>query len=218
MEEEKIQRLHDSLSKLRKGKGLGINSHYSWNVHESLPLKKDKDGNLSRDDGLPVNGLYSNFVKEGSYNPEKIKENNLNKYGDGRAIKRNFDDIQTISDEHEEESSKKVTRKSKEDRKAEKKAAKIEAKRQAKLEEKKRLKLEAKRAARKTKELEEDVATSIDERKEKIHSVKPVDLPTNEENQSKKTTKKSTKEKKSSKEKKTTKEKKKKRSSSEKKS
>mmetsp|Transcript_7913 Transcript_7913/g.14903 ORF Transcript_7913/g.14903 Transcript_7913/m.14903 type:complete len:218 (+) Transcript_7913:94-747(+) len=217
MEEEKIQRLHDSLSKLRKGKGLGINSHYSWNAHESIPLKKDKDGNLSRDDGLPVNGLYSNFVKEGSYNPEKIKENYSNKYGDGRAIKRNFDDIQTISDEHAEESSKKVKRKSKEERKAEKKAAKIEAKRQAKLEEKKRLKLEAKRAAKKTKEQEGHVLTRVDDGKEKVTSVKTVDLPRRSEEKKSKKTKKSTNEKKSSKEKKTTKEKKKKISSSEKK-
>ncbi|GFH60501.1 hypothetical protein CTEN210_16977 [Chaetoceros tenuissimus] len=143
MEEEKIQRLHDSLSKLRKGKGLGTNSQFSWNVHESIPLKKDKDGNMYREDGLPVNGLYSNFLKQGSYDPKKAKENSALKYGDGRAIKRNFDDIKSVDEEEA------LVKKSKEERKAEKKAAKLEAKKQAKIEEKKRLKLEAKKAAKK---------------------------------------------------------------------
>ena len=150
MEEEKIQRLHDSLSKLRRGKGLGTNSHFSWNAHESIPMDKDKDGNLFRTDGLPVNGLYSNFVKQGTYDPQKAKENSAVKYGDGRKIKRNFDDIKaTDDDEDSDRSSKKSKKKSKEERKTEKKAAKLEAKKQAKLEEKKCQKLEARKAAKK---------------------------------------------------------------------
>ena len=145
MEEEKVQRLHDSLSKLRKGKGLGTNSSYSWNVHESIPLKKDKHGNMYREDGLPVNGLYANFLKSGTFDPKKAKENSALKYGDGRAIKRNFDDIEPISDGDKGREKKK---KSKEERKAEKKAKKLEEKKKVKLEEKRRLKLEAKKAAR----------------------------------------------------------------------
>jgi hypothetical protein len=202
MEEEKIQRLHDSLSKLRKGKGLGINSHYSWNVHESIPLKKDKNGNLFRDDGLPVNGLYSNFIKEGSYNPERTKDHSSYKYGDGRAIKRNFDDIQQMSDDNIQNCSKKVKKKSKEERKAEKKAAKIEAKRQAKLEEKKRLKLEAKRARRKQKELKGEASNSVDEEKDKIHNGSTIDSKNAKVERQPKKKKKSAKEKKSEKKKK----------------
>eukprot|EP00979_Chaetoceros_neogracilis_P007287 scaffold1521_cov271-Chaetoceros_neogracile.AAC.95 len=147
MEEEKIQRLHDSLSKLRRGKGLGTNSHFSWNASESIPMDKDKDGNLFRTDGLPVNGLYSNFVKQGTYDPNKAEVNSALKYGDGRKIKRNFDDIKSINDEDTPSSSSK--KKSKEERKIEKKEAKLEAKKQAKLEEKKHHKLEAKKAAKK---------------------------------------------------------------------
>lgn len=145
MDEEKIQRLHDTLSKLRKGKGLGTNSHYSWNAHESVPMKKNEDGTLYREDGLPVNGLYANFIKQGTYDPKKVKENSTSKYGDGRVIKRNFDDIDSDGDQD----GKSKKKKSKEERKAEKKAAKIEAKKQAKMEGKKLLKLEAKRAAKK---------------------------------------------------------------------
>jgi len=167
MEEEKIQRLHDTLSKLRKGKGLGTDSHYSWNAHESISMKKDKDGNLFREDGLPVNGLYSNFVKQGTFDPEKAKENSALKYGDGRKIRRNFDDIKAVGEEESsDESSKK---KSKEEKKAEKKAAKLEAKKQAKLEEKKRQKVEAKKAAKKieTDETTNNDATSVEDGKKK---------------------------------------------------
>ena len=215
MEEEKIQRLHDSLSKLRKGKGLGTNSHYSWNGHDSIPLKKDKDGNLIRDDGLPVNGLYSNFVKEGTYNPEKTKENASLRYGDGRIIKRNFDDIQQMSDENSTNSRKKA--KTKDERKAEKKAAKLEAKRQAKLEEKKRLKLEAKRAARKNEKSgreeknyddsqEKEMATTVITNQDMIHT-------NHIENEKKSKGKKKTKETKKKSEKEQKKKKKKKSSS-----
>jgi len=165
MEEEKIQRLHDTLSKLRKGKGLGTDSHYSWNAHESISMKKDKDGNLFREDGLPVNGLYSNFVKQGTFDPEKAKDNSALKYGDGRKIRRNFDDIKSVGEEESsDQSSKKSSKKSKEEKKAEKKAAKLEAKKQAKLEEKKRQKVEAKKAAKKTQsdETTNDDATSLE--------------------------------------------------------
>ncbi len=170
MEEDKIQRLHDSLSKLRKGKGLGTNSHFSWNAHASVPLKKDEDGNMYREDGLPVNGLYANFVPQGTYDPTKMKENSTLKYGDGRVIKRNFDDIEPISSSEGNGEDKSKKKKSKEERKAEKKAAKLEAKRQAKLEEKRRLKLEAKKAAMNIEKVntaeEEGKASSIQPEKE----------------------------------------------------
>jgi len=167
MEEEKIQRLHDSLSKLRKGKGLGTDSHFSWNANDAIPMKKDEEGKLYREDGLPVNGLYSNFVKQGSYDP--TKQTSALKYGDGRAIKRNFDDIKPIT---ESEDSAPKEKKSKEERKEEKKAAKLEAKKQAKLEEKRRLKVEAKLAKKGAKKSDEEedtkeIATPAKEDKDK---------------------------------------------------
>ena len=91
MEEEKIQRLHDTLSKLRRGHGLGTSSHFNFGGGaDGIATKKDADGNVIRKDGLPMNGLYSNFIREGTgYDPKKAVER---KYGDGRVIKRNFDD------------------------------------------------------------------------------------------------------------------------------
>ena len=151
MEEEKAQKLVDTLSKLRKSAGLGVSTHFNFGgASELIQFSKDKDGNLYRDDGLPVNGLYSGFVREGTYNPETSAQL---KYGDGRKIKRNFDDIDDKS--HDSKRSKKSkdneskkSKKSKEARKAEKKAAKLEAKKAAKkaekLELKKKQKLEAK--------------------------------------------------------------------------
>ena len=63
MEEEKIQRLHDTLSKLRRGHGLGTSSHFNFGGGDGpIATKKDDKGNLVRPDGLPMNGLYSNFV------------------------------------------------------------------------------------------------------------------------------------------------------------
>ena len=133
MEEDKIQKLHDNLSKLRKGKGLGTSSHYDFGGPASatknangVPMKKDKDGNLSRDDGLPMNSLYSNFVTSGSY----VKTSSALKYGDGRAIKRNFDDCATGSsnDDESDNSTKATKRRKKEEKKALKKAEKLEAK------------------------------------------------------------------------------------------
>lgn len=197
MDEDKIQRLHDSLSKLRKGKGLGTNSHYSWNAHESIPLKEDKDGKMYREDGLPVNGLYANFIKAGSYDPDSVKENSALKYGDGRKIKRNFDDIDAIGDGDDNGKKKKKQKKSKEERKAEKKAAKIEAKKQAKLEEKRRLKLEAKQTAKKleAKESSEAVHVSKTTKKEasKISGVSNADADADADSNDKKRKKKKSK-------------------------
>ena len=149
MEEEKIQQLHDTLSKLRKGKGLGTSSHYNFGNHHhhlnnpnSVPIKEGKDGKLYRDDGLPINALYSNFVKQGSW----TKKDSALKYGDGRVIKRNFDDcIQDDNDNNDsnnnnsndddDSSSNSVRNKTKESKrrkkelkKATKKAEKHEAK------------------------------------------------------------------------------------------
>lgn len=150
MEEEKAQKLVDTLSKLRKSAGLGVSTHFNFGgASELIQFKKDHAGNLFREDGLPVNGLYSGFVREGTYNPETSAQI---KYGDGRKIKRNFDDIDNMSDSKKGKKTKKdeskKSKKSKEERKAEKKAAKLEAKRAAKkaekLELKKKQKLEAK--------------------------------------------------------------------------
>ena len=139
MDEEKIQRLHDTLSKLGKGKGLGTSSHYNFGggVKNSLtnnnevPMKEGKDGQMYRDDGLPVNALYSNFVKQGSYK----KQDSALRYGDGRAIKRNFDDCtpdlverEKGSDDDDEGSTKSAKKRKKEKKKALKKAEKLEAK------------------------------------------------------------------------------------------
>ena len=154
MEEEKIQQLHDTLSKLRKGKGLGTSSHYNFGNHHhhhlnnpnSVPIKEGKDGKLHRDDGLPINALYSNFVKQGSW----TKKDSALKYGDGRVIKRNFDDCiqddndnndsnNNDNDDDDDDSSsnssnsvrnktKESKRRKKELKKATKKAEKLEAK------------------------------------------------------------------------------------------
>jgi hypothetical protein len=150
MEEEKAQKLVDTLSKLRKSAGLGVSTHFNFGgASELIQFKKDDAGNVFREDGLPVNGLYSGFVREGTYNPETSAQI---KYGDGRKIKRNFDDIDSMSDsktgKRTKKNESKKSKKSKEERKAEKKAAKLEAKRAAKkaekLELKKKQKLEAK--------------------------------------------------------------------------
>ncbi len=136
MDEEKIQRLHDTLSKLGKGKGLGTSSHYNFggssNVNNAVPIKEDKSGRLYREDGLPVNALYSNFVKQGSYK----KQDSALKYGDGRAIKRNFDDCtpdlikgeKRDDDSDGDGSTKSAKRRRKQKKKALKKAEKLEAK------------------------------------------------------------------------------------------
>ena len=141
MEEDKIQKLHDSLSKLRKGKGLGTASHYNFGGGVTnnnsiagglVQLKEGEDGKMYRDDGLPVNALYSNFVKQGSYS----KQDSALKYGDGRVIKRNFDDCRQEGDDGGSTSSsspspdrKKRKKEKKKKEKELKKAEKLEAKR-----------------------------------------------------------------------------------------
>lgn len=137
MDEEKLQRLHDTLTKLGGGrKGLGTSSHYNFGGggnDNGVPIKEGKDGQIFREDGLPVNALYANFVKQGSY---KKQESKL-KYGDGRAIKRNFDDCTPDLTEREKEgddsdssdrSTKSSKRRKKEKKRALKKAEKLEAK------------------------------------------------------------------------------------------
>ena len=174
MEDSKLLALHESLSKLRKFGGLGVSAQYSWqrnggeNENSGL-YTTGADGKSKRTDGLPLNSLYNNFVKEGSYDP-----NQKGGHGDGRAIKRDFsdcndsnshvvsggsssDDDSSSDDGSQVRRQKKKARKEqkKAEKKAAKKAAKLEAKRQAKLEEKKRAKKEAK-AALKRKLAEEE--------------------------------------------------------------
>ena len=131
MEEDKIQKLHDSLSKLRRGKGLGISSHYNFGGGNSVDnghgvnIKENGNGELYREDGLPVNALYSNFLKQGSYS----KTDSALKYGDGRKIKRNFDDCTSGGEEGSDGDSTKAAKKRKKaEKKALKKAEKLEAK------------------------------------------------------------------------------------------
>lgn len=155
MEEHKLLALHESLSKLRKSAGLGVNSQYSWQKNgdpaaNSL-ITTTETGEQVRTDGLPVNMLYNNFVKSGSYDPKDQR----GAHGDGRKIKRDFSDCNNThvvsspssSDSEEDSSAKKKAKKEKRksEKKAAKKAAKLEAKRQAKLEEKKRAKKEEKK-------------------------------------------------------------------------
>ena len=138
MEESKLQAIADSLAKHKGRKGLGTHGgEYSW----SKPATSTEE--IERTDGLPNNALYSNFVKEGTYDPNKKSSIN---HGDGRTIKRDFSDIPAVVEDGSTDSAnkKKETKMTKEQRKAAKKAAKLEAKKQAKLEEKRRLKKFAK--------------------------------------------------------------------------
>jgi len=98
MEEDKIQSLHDSLSKLRKSAGLGISSHLNFGG-------PNKSSHTKRNDGLPSNELYSNFVREGLYDHTKKDQNDAAKYGDGRFIKRNFDDCTSVEGQADDVSS-----------------------------------------------------------------------------------------------------------------
>lgn len=153
MEESKVQALHDTLSKLKKSQGLGISSHYNFGKVKTTEI----DGKIVRTDGLPNNPLYFPFVREGTYDRNK---SDASKYGDGRVIKRNFDDCNSDSDGGKK-------KKSKEERKAEKKAAKLEAKRQAKLEEKRRAKKEERRLAKLNSTTSEATPTDDDNKKAK---------------------------------------------------
>ena len=160
MEEQKIQSLHDTLAKLKKTAGLGIASHYNFGKVKT----KQVNGQTVREDGLPNNPLYFPFVKEGTFDPKNAES----KFGDGRTIKRNFDDCDEKVDDSvrssdsssgRNRSNNKLDKKSnkkkrmKEEakgvKKAKKKAMKLEAKRQAKLEAKRQAKLEEKRAQKK---------------------------------------------------------------------
>ena len=122
MEETKLQALADSLSKHGGRKGLGLSGgEYSWSKTNNRNEAGVDDGEQRRNDGLPNNALFSNFVREGTYDLEASR----GQHGDGRTIKRDFSDI------HSDDKAAK---------KASKKAAKIEAKRQVKLEEKRKAK------------------------------------------------------------------------------
>lgn len=182
MEESKVQALHDTLSKLKKSQGLGVSSHYNFGKVKTTEV----DGKIVREDGLPNNPLYFPFVREGTYDRNK---SDAAKYGDGRVIKRNFDDCNSDS-----ESGKK---KSKEERKAEKKAAKLEAKRQAKLEEKRRAKREEKRLAKLNSTVSETTVTDEDKKAKKSKKRKVSDSDKSDSEAEKKKAKKSKKSKKS---------------------
>uniref|UniRef100_A0A7S2KF97 Uncharacterized protein n=1 Tax=Leptocylindrus danicus TaxID=163516 RepID=A0A7S2KF97_9STRA len=143
MNEAQAQAFHDTISKLKpKGrKGLGSHAANFSNNTDAI------------DNGLPKNGLYANFVREMGDDFE------YNEYGDGRTIKRNFDDCgdNLLVGDEIYGGKKKEKKLSKEERKAAKKAAKMEAKRQIKLEEKRRLKREAKAKVKVLEEERKDV-------------------------------------------------------------
>ena len=90
MEESKVQALHDTLSKLKRSAGLGVSSHYNFGKVKTTEV----DGKIVREDGLPNNPLYFGFVREGTYDKNK---SSAAKYGDGRVIKRTFDDCKESS-------------------------------------------------------------------------------------------------------------------------
>ena len=150
MEEQKIQALHDTLAKLKKTAGLGVASHYNFGKIQT----KQVNGQTVREDGLPNNPLYFPFVKEGTFDASTA---DAKKFGDGRAIKRNFDDCksnanvdvddgsESSNSSSDKKSKKKRKKEAKEKKQAEKKALKLEEKRQAKLEAKRQAKLEEKR-------------------------------------------------------------------------
>ena len=135
MDAAQAQAFHDTLAKLKPKGRSGLGSHAAYNSQH-------------QDNGLPKNALYANFVREMG------DDFQFNEYGDGRVIKRNFDDCdpELIKAEEDKKRKKSSDRKlTKEERKAVKKAAKMEAKRKAKLEEKR----EAKRLAKAAKTLEQ---------------------------------------------------------------
>jgi hypothetical protein len=143
MEDAKLQALHDSLAKLRGGqkKGLGRNSSssgpYSWSHSNPTTTQQEEEDDL-HPHGLPNNPLYAYFAPEGTYD-NKTKLQQQQSHGDGRYIKRTFDDIDNAqvddsdSDSDQDSSDSDKKKLSKQDRKAQKKAAAKEAKRLAKL-------------------------------------------------------------------------------------
>ena len=172
MEETKLQALVDSLSGHGGRKGLGTNQEYSWsktnNRNESgteqknSSLEKQQQG---RDDGLPDNALYAPFLREGAYDPTAKSH-----HGDGRTIKRDFSnknhDHDAVAAITESSSSSDNNNLTKEERKAAKKAIKLEAKRQAKLEVKRKAKRAEKEVARKRKKKTEEKLPSSTTAKE----------------------------------------------------
>jgi hypothetical protein len=154
MEDHKLQALHDTLSKLQGRKGLGTSRQYSWQKKNNSS-KASSSGSQPTSNGNP---LYSYFHPEGEY-----PESDLPQHGDGRVIKRNFDDVGSSSSSSSEDKDNTTYRKQKREKKkqrkkerkkaekkAARKAAKLEAKRLAKLEEKR----QAKRAGKANKESE----------------------------------------------------------------
>jgi len=140
MEETKVQQLCDTLGKLKKSAGLGISSSYNFgnrNNNDAIASSSTK----VRSDGLPNNALYANFVREGTYDPND--PDRANPYGDGRVIKRNFDDCVSVSDDNSSDNDERSRKHKKKQKKAEKKAKKKEEKRI-----KKQLKKDAKRKAK----------------------------------------------------------------------
>ena len=91
MEDSKLLALHDSLSGHKGRKGLGSGKAYSW---QKSTASNDSDRDDDGGDGLPKNRLYSNFLREGNYNPDDATKN----YGDGRTIKKDFSEYYNQSD------------------------------------------------------------------------------------------------------------------------
>ena len=116
MEDAKLQALHDSLAKLRGGhkKGLGGTTRsgsYSWSNSNTTTNESAAD---QHPHGLPNNQLYSYFAPEGTYNPN-AQQQPQQSHGDGRFIKRNFDDIHNgSSDSDSHDNNKGLTKSAKE--------------------------------------------------------------------------------------------------------
>ena len=174
------QKFHDTIAKLKPKARGGLGSHAFHNAQEI-------------DNGLPKNGLYCNFVRELG---DKLE---YNEYGDGRVIKRNFDDCTPdLIDASPQKKDKKLSR---EERKAVKKAAKLEAKRQAKLQEKRKLKAEAKakvkaealKLEKLNNSMSEEGANKAKKRKRVEESSLPKNVRTEKESKSPKKVKKSKK-------------------------
>jgi len=83
------------------------------------------DGKIVRGDGLPNNPLYFGFVREGTYDKNK---SSAAKYGDGRVIKRTFDDCKESSGDDSSSDEKKKAKKKVAKKAAKKKVAKKTAK------------------------------------------------------------------------------------------
>jgi len=80
MEDSKLQALHDALSQLRGQKGLGTNSHFSWQRGANASATRHPAAAK-----LPNNVLYANFLPEGVYDPNASR---IKDFGDGRIKKQ----------------------------------------------------------------------------------------------------------------------------------